>query len=111
MSGTIYVDDIGFATEDVSGDSGTTDTSGEVVPVAGQIGRIIFTVKVEEKRYSLYSTDPTWSKAVKIGEEWYVQDEREMEQKLFDLARMSGAIQGIVQDYVYDGGRLPGRHR
>ena len=71
MDGTIYVDDIGFATEDVSDDPGTTETPGEVVPIAGQIGRIIFTVKVEEKRYSLYSTDPTWSKSVKIGDTDY----------------------------------------
>lgn len=68
MAGTIYVDDIAFDTADASSDPDTTDTSGEVVPVSGQIGRIIFTVKVEEKRYSLYSTDPTWSKSIKIGD-------------------------------------------
>jgi hypothetical protein len=37
------------------------------VPGTGQIGRIIFTIQVD-KAYSLYSTDPSWSKAVKIGD-------------------------------------------
>lgn len=70
-TGTIYIDDIAFETREAGETPAEGSEPGAVVPVPGQTGRIIYTVKVEEKRYSLYSTDPTWSKGVKIGETDY----------------------------------------
>ena len=67
LAGQIYLDDISFAQGAVITDPGTTGTP-QVVAPPSQVGRIIYTIQVEQNRYSLYATDPTWSKAVKIGD-------------------------------------------
>ncbi len=66
-TGTLYFDDIVFASGTVSANTpspGATATPES--PAAGQVGRIIFTVQ-EGESYYLYSTDPAWSNPVEIG--------------------------------------------
>ncbi len=65
-SGIIYLDDLAMSrAEEASGSVTATPEAGS--GSAGEIGRIVFTVKVG-KTYSLYSTDPDWSNMVKIGD-------------------------------------------
>jgi serine/threonine protein kinase len=66
--GQIYFDDIAVAQVAVDTPPAETPTPQAGEPAPGQIGQIIFTVKVDETRYSLYTTDPAWSKALKIGD-------------------------------------------
>jgi serine/threonine protein kinase len=66
-AGQIYFDDIAVARA-IPGTPEETSTPQAGEPTTGQIGRIVFTVRVDETRYSLYTTDPGWTKAVKIGD-------------------------------------------
>jgi hypothetical protein len=66
--GQIYVDDVSFSVSDIPEPvAGATATPESSSPSPGQIGRIVFTVQVGEA-YSLYSTDPTWNRMVKLGD-------------------------------------------
>ncbi len=67
-SGEVYLDDIAVAQVAVVTPPESTLTPQAGEPAPGQIGRIIFTVKVDETRYSLYTTDPDWTKAVETGD-------------------------------------------
>jgi serine/threonine protein kinase len=69
-TGQIYLDDISATETEVVVQPGATATPEQGVPSPGQVGRIIFTIQVD-KAYSLYSTDPSWSKAIKIGDTDY----------------------------------------
>lgn len=68
MAGQVYLDDIAIAQAAVTTPPESTATPQAGEPVPGQMGRILFTVKVDETRYSLYTTDPDWTKAVKVGD-------------------------------------------
>ncbi|MBN1640193.1 MAG: serine/threonine protein kinase [Anaerolineae bacterium] len=61
-SGRIYIDDIALLQLDQAALPEGTSTP------SGPSGRIIFTVRLDEKLYALYATDPGWTKAVKIGD-------------------------------------------
>lgn len=65
-TGTIFIDDITTARAEVTVDQPAA-TATVTSPGAGEIGRIVFTMQVD-KSYYLYSTDPNWDKAVKIGD-------------------------------------------
>jgi serine/threonine-protein kinase len=74
-SGQIYVDDISAWQGAVSAlptpvatvpATQPTSAAPTTAPPTGEIGRIVFTVKVGESYY-LYSTDPAWSQMVQIG--------------------------------------------
>jgi len=68
LTGHIYLDDISvLASSAEVPASGGTATPPVSVPRSGQIGRIVFTVQVGDV-YSLYSTDPSWDRMVKIGD-------------------------------------------
>jgi tRNA A-37 threonylcarbamoyl transferase component Bud32 len=66
-TGAIYLDDIAVSTAaaDATPVPGATATPEQ--PGAGEVGRIIYTVQIGED-YQLWSTDPNWSKGVKIGD-------------------------------------------
>ncbi len=71
--GTIYIDDItagqGSApvvTAPTSTPATEESTEEPTSPPTGDIGRIVFTVKIGED-YRLYSTDPAWSRMQEIG--------------------------------------------
>jgi len=68
-TGQIYLDDISVS-QDLAAttpEPGATATPETDSPAPGEIGRILFTVRVD-KAYALYSTDPNWNKMVKIGD-------------------------------------------
>jgi hypothetical protein len=68
LAGAVYLDDIAIAQVQAITPPESTATPQVGEPAPGQIGRIVFTVKVDETRYSLYTTDPAWTKAVKVGD-------------------------------------------
>jgi hypothetical protein len=66
--GKLYVDDLSVAAAAAGPPAaGATATPQAADPGASQMGRIVFTVQAGEA-YSLYSTDPSWNKMVKIGD-------------------------------------------
>ena len=67
-AGQVYVDDVAVAQVAVDAPPEALPTSEAGEPAPGELGQIIFTIQVDETRYSLYTTDPTWTKAVKIGD-------------------------------------------
>ncbi|MFP4394971.1 MAG: hypothetical protein ACLFTI_06875, partial [Anaerolineales bacterium] len=71
--GTIYIDDITAGRGSVPATTAPTSTPSSAASTeeptsapTGDIGRIVFTVKIGED-YRLYSTDPAWSRMQEIG--------------------------------------------
>lgn len=65
--GAIYLDDISVSQVEGSTAQPEATAAPPGGPAPGETGRIVFTVQVGEM-YTLYSTDPSWDKMVKIGD-------------------------------------------